>query len=159
MSNKLLGLYQKKLDLSNIELIPNTLKLKEVKKYLDSMPSKINEKNSGKIEQYFIINQKIKNLKKKLKEIKDDEMKRIFEQYLGKGFSHNKVIEKEVILSALIGQDNVLPELNKQMKESRLYFESIKRCGLSQSFNKYLQMNQINSILMENNLNNNNIID
>ena len=159
MNHKFLKLNQKKLDLSHIELIPNILKLKDVKKYLDSKKPKINENNSGKIEQYFIINQRIRIIKTKLREIKNLEMKRIFEEYLKKGFYQDNLNEKEIVLSALIGQDNVLPELNKQMRDSRLYFESIKRCGLNPSFSKNHQIKQINSILLEKNLNNKNNIE
>ena len=79
-------------------------------------------------------------------------MKRIFEEYLKKGYKRKYMVEKETVLSALIGQDNVLPELNKQMKETKVYFESIKKCGLmKQSFNKNQKINEINSLLLEKN--------
>ena len=43
------------------------------------------------------------------------------------------------------------------MRESRIYFESIQKCGLTnQSFYKNKHMNQIKSILIENNMNINN---
>jgi hypothetical protein len=147
ISQKLLDLYHKKVDLNDINTIPDRLKLAEVNKFLNSKKSKINEKNSGKIEQYFVNNQRIKSLKKKIKELKDNEMKRIFEEYLKKGYHKKYMVEKEILLSALIGEDNVLPELNKQMKESRQYFESLKKCGLiNQSFNVNQQINLLNSL-------------
>ena len=34
------------------------------------------------------------------------------------------------MLSALIGEDNILPELNKQMREERKYYNSLKACGM-----------------------------
>mgnify|MGYP002624708118 CR=1 FL=1 len=150
ISHKLLDLYHKKVDLNDINTIPEKLKLAEVNNYLGSKISKINEKNSGKIEQYFENNQKIKNIKKKIKELRDNEMKRIFEEYLKKGYHKKYMVEKEILLSALIGEDNVLPELNKQMKESRLYFESLKKCGLmNQSFNVNQQINLLNTLFLE----------
>jgi len=160
ISHKILDLYHKKVDLNDINTIPDRLKLAEVNKFLDSKKSKINEKNSGKIEQYFVNNQRIKSIKKKIKELKDNEMKRIFEEYLKKGYHKKYMVEKEILLSALIGEDNVLPELNKQMKESRLYFESLKKCGLiNQSFNVNQQINLLNSLLFEKNNSNKNIDD
>ena len=147
-TSKLLGIY----DFSNIDSIPAKLKLKEVENYLNLTKPKINEKNVGTIEQYFIINQRIKNIKKNLIELKNNEMKRIFEEYLKKGYNRKYMVEKETVLSALIGQDNVLPELTKQMKETKVYFESIKKCGLmNQSFNKNQKINEIDSLLIEKN--------
>ena len=158
ISHKLLDLYHKKVDLNDINTIPDRLKLVEVNKFLLSKKSKINEKNSGKIEQYFIKNQRIKSLKKKIKELKDNEMKRIFEEYLKKGYHKKYMVEKEILLSALIGEDNVLPELNKQMKESRQYFESLKKCGLmNQSLNVNQQINLLNSLFFDKNNDNKNI--
>ena len=157
VSQKLLKIFKKNLDLSSIELIPNNLKVNEVKEFFDAKIPKINNENFGKIKEFFEVNQIIKSIKNKLKEMKDNEMKRIFEEYLRKGNQQKMLEEKETILSALIGQNNVLPELNKQMRESRIYFESIQKCGLTnQSFYKNKHMNQIKSILMENNMNINN---
>ncbi len=158
ISHKLLDLYHKKVDLNDINTIPDRLKIAEVNKFLDSKKSKINEKNSGQIEQYFQNNQRIKSLKKKIKELKDNEMKRIFEEYLKKGYHKKYMVEKEILLSALIGEDNVLPELNKQMKESRQYFESLKKCGLmNQSLNVNQQINLLNTLFFEQNNANKNI--
>ena len=152
ISHKLLDLYHKKVDLNDINTVPDRLKIAEVNKFLLSKKSKINEKNSGKIEQYFANNQRIKSLKKKIKELKDNEMKRIFEEYLKKGYHKKYMVEKEILLSALIGEDNVLPELNKQMKESRQYFESLKKCGLmNQSINVNQQINLLNTLILEQN--------
>ena len=57
-------MHSSKLDLSNINSIPNKLSLTEVKEFLNSSKLIINEKNFGKIEYYFILNQKILNIKK-----------------------------------------------------------------------------------------------
>lgn len=113
----------KKLDLSNINSIPEKLRLIEVKEFLDSKKPKINEKNLGKIEQYFLLNQKIKKTKKMSKDLKKKEMKKIFEEYLNTGFSKKYIEEKEKMLSALIGEDNVKSELDKQKRDTKLYFE------------------------------------
>ena len=129
ISRKLLEMNSTKLDLSNINSIPNRLTLTEVKEFLNSSKPIINEKNYGKIEYYFILNQKILNIKKMLSMIKKKEMKRIFEEYLKKGFDKKFMNEKETILSALIGEDNVLQELNRQKKEIKLYLKTINKNG------------------------------
>ena len=35
-------------------------------------------------------------------------------------------VEKNIVFSALIGEDNILPELNKQMRLDKKYFDSLK---------------------------------
>ena len=46
-------------------------------------------------------------------------MNRIFEEYLKNDYFQRFKVEKNVVLSALIGEDNILPELNKQMRETK----------------------------------------
>lgn len=122
-STRLLKISPNKLDLSNVNSIPEKLSLIEVKEFLDSTKPKINEKNLGKIKQYFLLNQKIKKTKNMSKDLKKKEMKRIFEEYLNTGFSKKYIEEKEKVLSALIGEDNVMSELSKQKRDTKLYFE------------------------------------
>ena len=117
IDKKLLGIHSKKLDLSNISLIPNKLTLTEVKEFLNSKTSRINENNYGKIKEYFILNKKILKVKKISNEMKNKKIKAIFEKYNKKAYNRNFMLEKEKVLSSLIGEDNVLQELNKQSKE------------------------------------------
>jgi len=71
-------------------------------------------------------------------------MKRIFEKYLDREYSKKFIFEKQKVLSALIGEDNVQPELRKQIKKTKLFFESIKKCRLinNQTIKEY-RVNQI----------------
>ena len=71
-------------------------------------------------------------------------MERVFQKYLKKEYSQKYILEKEKVLSALIGEDNVQPELRRQIKRTKLYFESIKKSGLlnDQSIKEY-KVNQI----------------
>ena len=122
-SSKLLKIEPPKLDLTNLNSIPDKLNLTEVKEFLDSIKPKITIKNLGKIEQYLLLSQKINNTKMKSRELKRKEMKRIFEEYLKGGLENKYKAEKERILSALIGEDNLISELNKQKREAKLYYE------------------------------------
>ena len=65
-------------------------------------------------------------------------------EYLKKEYSGKLITEKEKVLSALIGEDNVQPELRKQIRKTKLFFESIKNCGLTNNTpsNEY-KVNQI----------------
>ena len=56
-------------------------------------------------------------------------------------------VEKNVVLSALIGEDNILPELNKQMRQARKYFDSLKACGMHQRDDNLLNINGSNNMM------------
>ena len=49
--------------------------------------------------------------------MKNKKIKAIFEKYNKKGYNPNFILEKEKVLSSLIGEDNVLQELKKQNKQ------------------------------------------
>ena len=57
-------------------------------------------------------------------------MNRIFVKYLKLGSSKKDNSEKEKVLAALIGEDNVRSELTKQKNKAKLYLESLKKLGL-----------------------------
>ena len=127
IGKKLLGKESHKLDLSNISLIPSKLTLTEVKEFINSKNSRINESNYGKIKEYFFLNKKILNVKKLLNEMKKKKIKKLFDVNFKNGYNINLTAEKEKILSSLIGEDNILQELNKQKKEIKLYLKSINK--------------------------------
>ena len=123
-------------DFSNITSIPNKLTLTEVTEFLNARKSKINENNYGKIEQYFIMNEKIIIIKKLMNEIKKKEMRKIFEKYIKKGYNKQIIKEKIILLSALIGEDNVPQEINRQNREQKLYLKSINKYSLINDIQK-----------------------
>ena len=134
----------KKINLSDLYSIPDILTVSQVENYLKSNQNNIIEKNDDKVKTYFKLKKKLKKTENKLEENKEREMKRIFKKYLEREYSQNLISEKEKVLSALIGEDNVQPELRKQIRKTKLFFESIKKCGLtSNSSNKEYKVNQI----------------
>ena len=136
--------HNKKIDLSNLHLIPEKLSLTQVEKYIKTNQRRISKININKIVEYFLLNKKIKKIKNNLDEKQKNEMQRIFKKYLKKEYSGKLITEKEKVLSALIGEDNVQPELRKQIRKTKLFFESIKNCGLTNNTpsNEY-KVNQI----------------
>ena len=123
-------------DFSNITSIPNKLTLTEVTEFLNARKSKINENNYGKIEQYFLMNEKIIIIKKLMNEIKKKEMRKIFEKYIKKGYNKQIIKEKIILLSALIGEDNVPQEINRQNREQKLYLKSINKYSIINDIQK-----------------------
>ena len=59
--------------------------------------------------------------------MKKKKIKKLFDVNFKNGYNINLTAEKEKILSSLIGEDNILQELNKQKKEIKLYLKSINK--------------------------------
>ena len=53
------------------------------------------------------------------------------------------------MLSALIGEDNILLKLNKQMREERKYYNSLKAYGMHKRDDNLLNINNGNNNLMK----------
>ncbi len=111
-----------------------------------------------KLIQYLNLNNRRNDIKKFQHKLRKKEMDRIFEEYLRNDYFQRFKVEKNVVLSALIGEDNILPELNKQMRETKKYFDNLKSIGMhkrivtSEHSKNILKMNQI----LNNNKNKNN---
>ena len=134
----------KKLSLSNYNSIPEKLSVTQVENYLKSQENGIIEKNIHQVVEYFKLDNKIKKIKNELEDNKKEEMERIFKKYLKREYSQQIMSEKQKVLSALIGEDNVQSELAKQIKKTKLYFDSIKKFGLmNNQANREYKVNQI----------------
>ena len=82
------------------------------------------------IENYLNLLDKKENIKKIVYNMKKTEMNRIFNEYLKNDYFKRFKVEKTVVLSALIGEDNVMPELNKHARKAKKYFDSLKQVGM-----------------------------
>ena len=96
------------------------MKLRKVEEYLKKKKSLIKDINTNKINEYFSKYKTIKSLKDNFEENKKNEMERIFKKYLKKYNSQKFIIEKEKVLSALIGEDNAQQELRRQKRQENL---------------------------------------
>ena len=117
-------------DLSNSNFIPPVLKLKDVQEILKKNEIHISPNQMEKLIQYLNLNNRRNDIKKFQHKLRKKEMDRIFEEYLRNDYFQRFKVEKNVVLSALIGEDNILPELNKQMREARKYYDSLKVCEM-----------------------------
>ena len=134
----------KKLSLSKYNSIPEKLSVTQVENYLKSQENGIIEKNIHQVVEYFKLDNKIKKIKNELEDNKKEEMERIFKKYLKREYSQQIMSEKQKVLSALIGEDNVQSELTTQIKKTKLYFDSIKKFGLmNNQANREYKVNQI----------------
>ena len=118
---------------SSYNNIPKVIKLNDLIKYINKKKSESTKRNNNigdLIEQFQKLIKKQKELKKKLEEMKKNEMDRIFNEYLRNNYYQKYKVEKNVVLSALIGEDNINGELNKQVKRAKKYFEDAKSYSL-----------------------------
>ena len=145
-------------NLSNSNLIPPVLKLRDVQEIVKKSEIHISQNQMEKLIKYFSLCKRRDEIKEFQEKLKKKEMNRIFEEYLNNDYFQRFKVEKNVVLSALIGEDNILPELNKQMRETKKYFDNLKSIGMhkrivtSEHSKNILKMNQI----LNNNKNKNN---
>ena len=136
-------------NLSNIEnlnqlfFIPPVIKINEMNRILNNSHRHFSNAQNNIIENYLNLLDKKENIKKIVYNMKKTEMNRIFNEYLKNDYFKRFKVEKTVVLSALIGEDNVMPELNKHARKAKKYFDSLKQVGMFKN-NKVLPQLQNN---------------
>jgi uncharacterized membrane-anchored protein YjiN (DUF445 family) len=112
--------------------IPAVIKFKDIRNYMNQKNIELKKDNSIKdtIEQFKKLIKKQKELRAKIEEMKKREMDRIFNEYLRNNYYQKYNVEKNVVLSALIGEDNINNELNKQIKRAKKFFDNAKSYSL-----------------------------
>ena len=113
--------------------IPEIIKLSDMQAYLKNKKpeSKIVNNNAEVlIDEYTKYTKKQKELKESLDVMRKKEMDRIFNEYLRNNYYQRYKVEKNVVLSALIGEDNINNELNRQIKRAKKYFDNAKSYSL-----------------------------
>ena len=118
--------------------VPN-LKLNEMEKLIKNRKKKITDEQMKKLIEYQNKIKEKESLKNFYENLKKNEMNRIFDEYLKNNYYQRFKVEKNVVLSALIGEDNILPELNKQAREAKMYFDSLMKVGLNNKDNNYMR--------------------
>ena len=118
--------------------ILNYIKLNEKKKLLLKGNKKIS------FEKYIALNEKMQKLKKLKETLKEKEMERIFEEFRLKKYFNKYNIDKKVVLSALIGEQNIAKECSIQDKKEKLLKEERGKTRLYMNnylINKSMLMN------------------
>ena len=97
--------------------ISNNIKINENKKSLLKQNKKIS------FEKYIAWKDEIEKLKELKETLKEKEMERIFEEFRLKKYSKKYNIDKKIVLSALIGEQNITKEFTIQNKKEKLLNE------------------------------------
>ena len=118
--------------------ISNNIKINENKKSLLKQNKKIS------FEKYIAWKDEIEKLKELKETLKEKEMERIFEEFRLKKYSKKYNIDKKIVLSALIGEQNITKEFTIQYKKEKLLKEERDKTRLYMNdylINKSMLMN------------------
>jgi hypothetical protein len=118
-------------NLFELTSIPPIIKINQMEKIIKNTKNKITNEQMKKLIEYKNKLKEKENLKNYYENLKKNEMNRIFDEYLKNNYYQRFKVEKNVVLSALIGEDNILPELNKQAREAKMYFDSLMKVGMN----------------------------
>ena len=118
-----------------IELIaiPPVIKLKDLEILLEKSGHMITHSQMVILVDYLNILDKRDQMKEFQREMRQREMDRIFNEYLRNNYQNRYNVEKNVVLSALIGEDNINTELNKQLKRTKQYLDQLKKIGMGKN--------------------------
>ena len=117
-------------------------KINEFEKYFE-----LNNKSNNKIcklndtlktdeyQAYFNLSNNLFELKQEKDKLKLNEMDRIFKEFQKNNYKQRYQVEKKVVISALIGEDNLEAEMFKQSKREKEYIHKMNKIQLFQ--NKY----------------------
>ena len=92
--------------------------------------------NSDEYQNYFILSNELFSLKQEKEKLKIKEMDRIFKEFQKNNYKQRYQVEKKVVISALIGEDNLENELFKQSKREKDYIYKMNKIKLTQNKNK-----------------------
>ena len=118
-----------------IELIaiPPVIKLKDLEILLEKSGHMITHSQMVILVDYLNILDKRDQMKEFQREMRQKEMDRIFNEYLRNNYQSRYNVEKNIVLSALIGEDNINTELNKQLKRTKQYLDQMKKIGMGKN--------------------------
>ena len=132
----------------------NHLKLKYIKKLSLNKNIKIN------FEEYITFSEEIEKLKKLKEILKAEEMKRIFEEFHRNKYLQRYKVEKDVVLSALIGEENIFNEtfiqnkrekfLSDEIIKTRLYKKNYHARNSTLMNNRFRLIKKNDNFIMEN---------
>ena len=131
--------------ISDLINIPPILKLKDVKNLIKNSENNLSKNQQKLLKEYLNLLNIKKNIKLEYEDLKEKEMMRIFDEFLKNNYYERFKVEKNVVLSALIGEDNILPELNKQVREARKYFDSMKKIKMQNNVNNSMSLVSVNN--------------
>lgn len=103
------------------------------------------------LDKFILLTKLKKELMNKIQNLKKTESKRIFVEFMKNNYQRRYQVKKKIVLSALLGEDNLSPEINAQTKQAKKYFETLKNIELyktgGDSKKSNMHLNKFNSIM------------
>ena len=110
----------------NTDEIPNDIKFKDINNFTLKISKNLFEKNKEvKFEECIYLNNQMEQLKKIKEELRNKEMGRIFDEYRKNKYYEKYNVDKNTLLSALIGEDHLISEMYNQNKKEKQLNEQI----------------------------------
>jgi hypothetical protein len=88
---------------------------------------------SDEYQTYFNLSNNLFELKQEKDKLKLNEMDRIFKEFQKNNYKQRYQVEKKVVISALIGEDNLETEMFKQSKREKEYIHNMNKIQLFQN--------------------------
>ena len=119
--------------ISELISIPPVIKLKDLEFLLEKSGHLITHSQMIILVDYLNILDKRDHMREIQKHLRQKEMDRIFHEYLKNDYQSRYNVEKNVVLGALIGEDNINTELTKQLKKTRQYLDELNKIGMGKN--------------------------
>ena len=110
--------------------IPPIIRLKDIDKLNYCNKINFSKKELEKIHDYFTLMKKLNDLRAEKQLLKTTEMNRIFKEFQRNNYAQRFNVDKNTLICALVGEDNLNTELFKQAKKEKQYFEEISKSQL-----------------------------
>ena len=109
--------------------IPEVIKIKDMEKLTEMNKNRnlINFEKNKEINNYYVICKKLRELKLEKEKLKTEEMDRIFREFQKNNYAQKYFIDKNTVISALIGEDNLDAELIRQSKREKQFLEELAK--------------------------------
>ena len=110
--------------------IPPIIKLKDIDKLDYYNKINFNNEELTKIHDYFSLMRKLNELRAEKQLLKRNEMNRIFKEFQRNNYAQKYNVDKNTLICALVGEDNLDSELFRQSKKEKQYLEEISKSQL-----------------------------
>ena len=113
----------------NIDDIPD-LKFNDIKNYTLKNKNIFKSNKEIKFEECIQLNKQMEKIKKIKEDLKNKEMGRIFEEYRKNKYYEKYNVEKDILINALVGEDNLINEMYNQKKKEKQFNDEILKIRL-----------------------------
>ena len=113
----------------NIDDIPD-LKFNDIKNYTLKNKNIFKSNKEIKFEECIQLNKQMEKIKKIKEDLKNKEMCRIFEEYRKNKYYEKYNVEKDILINALVGEDNLINEMYNQKKKEKQFNDEILKIRL-----------------------------